>query len=241
MAWAAEQTTGSPTRKAVLLALANDANTKTGLCCPDIPTISYSTELSEKTVKRALVDLVAAGFISRTRKRRDDGTLSRYFYTFSQGTLTTSPGDSVSSDQGSESPHKNQEQSSNQETFEAAPRRAPSGRPRNIVWDALVEVMGFEPKDGDGKTDFGKTVGQLRRLIPSEATFDECVQAMRVRRARFEQRFEGATFTHRVLRGRWDELGVQGGQASRVPAQSDFSGDSFGRELEDDGTGQRTF
>ena len=81
VAWALDQKTGSPTRKSVLVALANYANDTTGKCCPHISTICDRTELSAATVKRALVDLVEAGLISdRTRNRRPDGTLGGYQY-----------------------------------------------------------------------------------------------------------------------------------------------------------------
>lgn len=80
VSWAMEQTTGSPTRKAVLLNLAEFANSVTGKCCPHISTIARRTELSEPTVKRSLNDLEAAGFIARDRERRPDGTLGGYRY-----------------------------------------------------------------------------------------------------------------------------------------------------------------
>ena len=91
MTWASEQTTGSSTRKAVLLALANAANHHTGRCFPSVARLCTETEASEKTVRRALDELEAAGFISRERRRRDDGTLSTYEYEFPPVRMTASP------------------------------------------------------------------------------------------------------------------------------------------------------
>lgn len=82
MAWAAEQRTGSPTRKAVLMALANAANHHTGRCFPSVERLAHETEASERTVRRALDDLEAAGLIARERRRRDGGTLGTYVYRF---------------------------------------------------------------------------------------------------------------------------------------------------------------
>lgn len=82
MAWASSQHTGSASRKAVLLALANRANHDTGLCCPSVERISEETEIGERTVRQALADLHADGFITRTRTRREDGSFSNYRYGF---------------------------------------------------------------------------------------------------------------------------------------------------------------
>lgn len=228
MTWAVEQTTGSPTRKAVLLALANDANTKTGLCCPDIPTIAASTELSEKTVQRALGDLVTGGFIKRNRKRRDDGTLSRYFYTFVQGTQTTPPLDSVSIDHRSESPDKNLERSSNQEVepIAAAPQERFTKAERDLVWDALVEACG-KPMTASETTDFAKTVTELRRVIPRDATSEQVQQAIVVRLQRWWFLHPGVVFNHRTLRNHWTELGRGRSQQDTRPPDVELEDGRF--------------
>lgn len=85
MAWASQQKTGSPTKKAVLLALANRANHDTGDCHPSVDTIAEETELGTATVKRALKDLADDGFVVRTRRRRKDGSLGTYSYEFATG------------------------------------------------------------------------------------------------------------------------------------------------------------
>lgn len=82
MAWAVEQRTGSPVRKAVLLHLANCANHQTGDCHPSVEHLADETELGPRTVRRALKELEAAGYIGRERERLADGTLGGYTYTF---------------------------------------------------------------------------------------------------------------------------------------------------------------
>lgn len=92
VAWAYAQETGSPTRKAVLVALADYAHHDTGKCCPHISTLAAKTELSEPTVKRALVDLEAARFFTRSRPSRPDGTKAGYDYLFPNVRVTADPG-----------------------------------------------------------------------------------------------------------------------------------------------------
>jgi hypothetical protein len=230
MAWASAQTTGSPTRKAVLLALANRLNHDSGLCCPNVDAICVETEFGEKAVRDALKQLEADGLISRLRRRKENGHLGGYIYSFPH--LSPPVADTASPPVAGTG--HNQEEPSNQETLAAAPRERKPGKP-NPVWDALVKVSGFNPQTPDAKGDFGKTVAQLRSVIPEDATVEQIETAMGVRRARFERLFPGATFTHRVLRGKWDELGATGSLGSAAEARGDDS------ELEDDGTGHATF
>ena len=72
--WAWDQHTGSPTRKAVLLSLANAHNGQTGRCDPGIALICEDTELGSTAVKNALKELCEGenAVITRKRKRRKD-------------------------------------------------------------------------------------------------------------------------------------------------------------------------
>lgn len=67
MAWAKAQKTGSVGRKAVLMALAERTGDKP-TCFPSQELIAAETEQSVRTVRRALDDLEAAGFISHERR-----------------------------------------------------------------------------------------------------------------------------------------------------------------------------
>lgn len=121
MAWAVEQKTGSPTRKAVLLSLANCANHQTGLCCPSIEAICAETEFGRSAVKNALAELVELGYIARDRQRRADGTQGTYVYSFPSqqpGSADGQPGSGDDPSPGSAADPHNQEYTSNQETVE---------------------------------------------------------------------------------------------------------------------------
>lgn len=67
MAWALRQTTGSTTRKAVLLSLADRANFE-WQCWPSQATIAAETEMTDRNVRRILAELEAGGFIHRERR-----------------------------------------------------------------------------------------------------------------------------------------------------------------------------
>lgn len=210
MAWAAEQKTGSPTRKAVLLALANAANHHSGRCHPSVARIADETECSEKTVKRALADLDKSGYISRSRSRRKDGTFGIYQYGFPhvvpaadletpasqpgtpnvsgpRDTVTPSPGDTVTP--------LNQEVVLNREEDLAA---TPHERPRNELWDTLSYVFG-EPETASAKTLRGKTV---RSLKAAGATPTDVLG----RAKRWPLHFDTATLTETALEKHWHTL-----------------------------------
>jgi hypothetical protein len=71
--WALKITTGSPTRKAVLMYLANRANTEDGASWPSQGRVAKETEFGERTVRDALKDLEEMGIIRRiTRQGTSD-------------------------------------------------------------------------------------------------------------------------------------------------------------------------
>jgi DNA-binding transcriptional ArsR family regulator len=69
--WAAEQITGSPITKLVLLKLADNANDE-GVCWPSVPLIADHTELSIRTVQEHLHRLEAKGLL-RIERRQANG------------------------------------------------------------------------------------------------------------------------------------------------------------------------
>ncbi len=66
MTWAFRQRVGSPMAKLVLLSLADHHNDETGTDpFPAIETIAAETEMNERSVRRHLEALEAAGLIAR--------------------------------------------------------------------------------------------------------------------------------------------------------------------------------
>lgn len=195
MAWAAEQKTGSPTRKSVLLALANAANHHTGRCHPRIERLAEETECSEKTVRRALLDLVAAGLISRTRSRRQDGTLGTYQYTLN-GTASPPPPVTDTASPPVTVTAQNQEVHNQEEDLLPT---ASAPRPRNQIWDTLTDIFG-EAETRTAQTLRGRV---CRSLADARASPDEII----VRAKRWPLHFDGATLTETALEKHWTTLG----------------------------------
>ena len=68
-AWALQRRTGDPTRKAILLCLANAHNAHSGWCSPDQARLAEEAEVSVRTLQRHLAQLEADGIIRRERQR----------------------------------------------------------------------------------------------------------------------------------------------------------------------------
>lgn len=158
-AWAWSVTTGSPTRKAVLVALANRHNPDTGLCFPAIPRIAVELEMSERTVQRALRDLEDHGFITTVERFRENGAQSSNAYALAfQEPVDNSVGGVTHSHRGGEpvspggdtvSPLELKENyvraKALTELVEKAEARYVEKRPRDQVWDALTAIFGPAP------------------------------------------------------------------------------------------------
>lgn len=207
MAWAYEQRVGSPTRKAVLVALANAANHHSGLCFPSISRLAHETELSERAVRKALADLCDQGLIVRERTRNLDGTFGRYHYRFPQVERGAHPAAPRAS--GPAAPR-----SAEPEVRE--PREDPSATPqgplaqghesahgpprsRNEIWDTLEHIFG-RPTTESARSCRGKIVRSLQK---AGASPDEIIK----RAKRWPHYFGDAILTDTALERHWDVLG----------------------------------
>lgn len=78
--WAWEQSVGHPTRKLVLVALADHANSD-GECWPSMGTVATFAECSARTVQRHIDALCEQGLVKKVgRRARKDGTFGPWNY-----------------------------------------------------------------------------------------------------------------------------------------------------------------
>lgn len=97
MNWAVSVKTGSPTLKAVLMAVANYADVEDGTCFPSQQKLADELEVSSRTVMRALERLEEMGLIHRQRRHNPvDGSRSSDRITLSMGVPERTPADHLS-------------------------------------------------------------------------------------------------------------------------------------------------
>ena len=201
VAWALEQKTGSVSRKAVLIALANCHNHHTGLCCPSIRRIRAETECSESTVLRSLMDLETAGFIVREQRRRPNGSKTTTVYRFphSEGGYPQGDGTPTPTVKGLEP----EVRTGREPNLAASPRNGhPPRRTKadlNAIWDAFTDIFG-PVTTANGDTLRGRLV---QELAAAGATPEEMV----ARAKTWPQHFDSATLTAPALVKHWDTLG----------------------------------
>ncbi len=69
-----------PSRAVLVWLYLYQHSNKDGFCFPAIKTIARETNISVSTVKRALADLVSAGFIEKKSRYRDNNAQSSNLY-----------------------------------------------------------------------------------------------------------------------------------------------------------------
>ena len=211
LTWALEQTTGSPTRKLVLLRLADQANDD-GYCWPGKKSIARHCEVHKKTVQKALHDLQRQGLIWIEHRKDDDGVVnltSRYWLQMRVGAHDSHVGAEDSQGVGAQdSPNPHLEPSMNPQNpcpanaeASAEPHKPKPERPRDPIWDTLMEVCGIEttaiPKSARGA--YNRAVKELREVGATP-------EQIRNRAARWHKVYAGATLTPTALVKHWASL-----------------------------------
>ena len=65
-----------------------DRSDAEGKCWPGINTIAADLRLSRSTVKRAIADLIKAGYLQRDHRHRENGSLTSNLYTISENSIS---------------------------------------------------------------------------------------------------------------------------------------------------------
>lgn len=152
----------------VWLALWSFADRRTNDCWPSRQTIAETADRSRTTVDRGLRILQNIGALTITNRKSGDGVLTSSHYQLKVvdpnmgappfnfgGTGTRENGDRGTRENGSEN-HNQLEL----EPVEPEDASTPSPRPRDVIWDTLVELFGAPSPDKRGA--YGRTVAYLK-------------------------------------------------------------------------------
>ena len=203
--WAFRQKGLAPTRKFVLVALADRCNKDTLRCDPTVSRLAEDTGLGERAVRQALTDLCEAGLLTRHRPRKKDGSYGHYRYSFPQLAVRVAappaaPGAGSPAAGDAAKPEVNLEP---EELLAAAPqnghRPKPTRAQRDEVWDTLTDIFG-PALTRSAETLRGKHVASLAE---AGATRDEIMRRAKA----WPAHFDTATLTAAALEKHWDTLG----------------------------------
>jgi DNA-binding transcriptional MocR family regulator len=195
--WALDQEGLHHKDKFVLVALANRANSDTGLCCPSLNRIADDTALSRSTVIRSLAALEDMGYIQKVSRHRENGSSTSNEYRFPSVTLTRGGFQGDTPPSVTVTPPEPELRTRKEPSVAAAPRV----RPRNPIWDTLTEVFG-EPTTRSAQKVRGKVCSSLSA---ARASPEEIIS----RAKRWPLHFDGATMTDLALEKHWDTLARQ--------------------------------
>jgi len=175
--WVFENSKAQGIERLILLVIADHCNADGENAFPRVSVIARRANVSERTVRRRINDLVALGELKVVQR---EGRSSIY--------KIVVPG----LDNGQESPEPEQE--------EPKPKNKKATRERNPIWDALLNSCDVNPDkvNSSEKTRYGKLVKVLKEI---DATPEEIF----ARAATYRYKFPKATLTPTALVNRWSE------------------------------------
>ena len=142
--WAWSQPCDNPTAKLVLLALADKANDD-GECWPTMDHVADLAGVSPRQVSNHLNRLERDGLLSRTRQRRQDGTLGRYVYQLLVHRKPVTSGSQLPAEterHNHRKPASGHKATHNSATTTLAPDKP--ARDRDHIFEALIQACGLD-------------------------------------------------------------------------------------------------
>lgn len=177
MEWVFEKSKAQGLERLILLVIADHCNSEGEEAFPRISVIARRANVSQRTVKRKIQDLVAMGELAVVNRQ---GTSSLY-------KIVTSRNSSDLNQQVDE------------DTSKKIPKRH-AERKRNPIWDALLTACNVNP-DNVNSSEASRYGRMVRVLKESNATPEEIL----ARAQAYRQKFPQATLTPTALVNRWSE------------------------------------
>ncbi len=201
----------------VYAVLCRYADKDTGTCFPSIKTLADRINVSESTIKRALKELKSIGAI-KSQKRFDtatgEQTSNLYTVMRSQGVIYEQP--YVKDDTSPSSSETYKPESINQ---------SHSLEDRKVLWNVLVEAMGYQPSTQVERGGWNRCIKQLRE---AGATAED----IPARVNQYKKQFKGMTLTPYALVKHWTLLGEE---VKNIPKPRDCEVDGHAMiKLDDD-------
>lgn len=160
MDWVFENSKAQGIERLILLVIADHCNSEGEHAFPRISVIARRANVSERTVKRRLADLVALGELEVVKRH---GTSSLYKIVFSGNETTSSEVEPITT-----------------------PKKTRKPRERNVIWDTLLDVCGVNP-DNVNSSEASRYGRMVRVLNECNATPEEIRARAAVYQRKFPQ------------------------------------------------------
>lgn len=229
-AWAWDQarqrTIDDPLDLLILLNLADVADENGENAYPSQARLVRDCLSSERTISRRLKLLTDKGVIEvQKRSTRTRPTTYRLVGTDSESpaNMASQTGDeaespAIGSPLGRHSPATALRETSEEVELEREIKKKGSARAPNHAWDALVEVIGWEPKTGPEKARVGKAVKEIAAALPDGTSREDVAKHIRARAARYREHWPHAELTPESLVKHWSKFSPQAVRELAHPA-----------------------
>jgi len=219
MSWAFEQQV-EPNAKLVLLALANRSNNETGLCFPGQQLLGAECSMSDRTIRRHLKTLEAAGLVRRRPRMLGEGrgrTSDEYRLAFydqpdRMSACSGPTGQTVRTNRTNQDdqPDKGdrvtvREPEENRKPVAAAPRKT------DELWDTMLAVCGIDPTTLT-RTARGAVNKALKELREIGATPSD----LEAKAAAYRKTWPGMSLTPTALVKHWAQLATKADTKKRT-------------------------
>ena len=214
--WAWQQPCDNPTAKLVLLALADKANDE-GECWPSMGHVADLAGVSSRQVSNHLNSLEGLGLLSRTRQRRQDGTLGRYVYRLIIHRKPVTSGNQLPAE--AERTNHRKPASAHKATPRSATTTLASDKPtraRDHVFEALVDACGLDIDEltSSARGAANKAAKELREIGASP-------EGIHARARLYVQKWPDAALTPSALAKNYAQLGARKNGARASPRQDE--------------------
>jgi predicted transcriptional regulator len=176
MDWVFENSKAQGIERLILLVIADHCNSEGEDAFPRISVIARRANVSERTVKRRIQDLVSLGELEVVKR---NGTSNLYKIN-TKGTQNEDV--------------QKQEEAKPKKTKSLAPRE------RNPIWDALLVTCGVDPNNVNSSE--ASRYGRMVRILKESNATPEEIQS---RATVYRRKFPNATLTPTALVNRWSE------------------------------------
>lgn len=220
-------------KRAVLLTIADAANRDGEHAHPGLAAIVDGSLYGRSTVLAKIRELVEEGWLAVEEEGRGRGHATVY-----RVLMETSDPRTLSEEKRSD---PEQEKVRNSEPAPLTPTVKPNGtdssetpspskpkkpRARNLVWDAICEVVGWEPKTDREVGRVARAQKAIRAAVPADADDATIAMAIRGRARRYREAWPGKELSPDSLVNHWSRFGPKAGtteaqERTRAERQAD--------------------
>jgi hypothetical protein len=196
--------------KVILLGIANHADDEGGNAWPSVATLSRYANVTERSVQRSLKRMAAEGHITVRRQRGGTADTSpdrrpNLYTVVMSGVTAASPRLQVDTPRDDAGVANGVTHVSPEPSIEPSIRDAAAPRPRNELWDAVVDVCGWT-----GRTLTRSEQGRVAKAVKELKEVDARPEDVTARARKYRKEWPDVELTPQALVANWNRFAAKG-------------------------------